>query len=216
MFKKCLSSLVAVCLVFIGMSAPANGGGWAVLTLDEWPTQVVANQPITIGFTLRQHGQTLLSGLGGSVVFEGYGKVGARPLQFRVNATRAEGHYTATITLPTAGVWQWRIEIFGEHPMPALTVLATDSAQLFGFGRDLFVAKGCAMCHAHAAISRSGEFQYSYGVGGAPTLADRLLAASYVRAWLKDPKAVKPTTLMPNLNLKPNEIEALVVFLKAK
>jgi len=31
-------------------------GGWAVVTLDELPAQVVAEKSVTIGFMVRQHG----------------------------------------------------------------------------------------------------------------------------------------------------------------
>jgi cytochrome c1 len=82
------------------------------------------------------------------------------------------------------------------------------------YGRALFAAKGCAMCHAHAAIPRSGEFAGAYGAEAAPDLSSRRLDAEYLRHWLRDPAAVRPGTSMPNLNLSENEIEALVAFLQ--
>jgi cytochrome c2 len=200
----------------------SQAGGWAVLTLDAWPTQVVANQPMTLGFTLRQHGQTLLSGQSGSVVFEKLKKSGEKPLSFKVHSARLDGHYTATIALPTTGVWRWQFNIFGEHPMPELTVLPknvaaksaeTDQGQLMTLGKNLFVAKGCALCHAHAAITQSGEFKFAYGADSAPDLTNRPLDSQYLRLWLRDPKAMKPNTLMPNLSLKESEVEALSAFL---
>ena len=72
------------------------------------------------------------------------------------------------------------------------------------------------MCHAHSAVLDSGNFSNAYGVGDAPTLSPNKWAADYLRLWLKDPKAVKPETQMPNLNLRDKEIEALVTFLTAK
>ena len=35
-----------------------------------------------------------------------------------------------------------------------------------------------------------------------------------LKKWLKDPPAVKPGTVMPNLNLSQSEIDSLVAFLQ--
>jgi cytochrome c1 len=80
------------------------------------------------------------------------------------------------------------------------------------YGRQLFSAKGCAQCHAHAGIPNSGVFG---GMYGAPDLTNRPGDPAYQRAWLRDPQALKPTTQMPNLGLDEAEIAALVAFLQA-
>ena len=80
------------------------------------------------------------------------------------------------------------------------------------YGQQLFAAKGCAQCHAHADIPKSGVFG---GMYGAPDLTNRPGDPAYQRAWLRDPQAIKPTTQMPNLGLNEEEIEALVAFLQA-
>ncbi len=82
------------------------------------------------------------------------------------------------------------------------------------YGQQLFGAKGCAQCHAHAAIPGSGTFGGSYP-GAAPDLTNRPGDPAYQRAWLRDPPSVKATTVMPNLNLSDAEIDALVAFLRA-
>lgn len=74
-------------------------------------------------------------------------------------------------------------------------------------GQALFVAKGCATCHQHAAITGV----QSYGVG--PTLTGYQGNPDAPRRWLRDPGAVKPGTQMPNLHLSDAEIESLVAFL---
>jgi mono/diheme cytochrome c family protein len=216
---KQLAATLTLCALVAG-SIPVHAGGWGVVTLDELPARVIINQPVTLGFTLRQHGQHLLSHQPGLVIFE---RVGEKALQFKTRSTKAEGHYTATVMLPTAGVWQWRVELFGEHPMPPLTVTATAAraarmtpTQLATLGKDLFLAKGCASCHTHQAITDSGQFSSAYGAGNAPNLTTPKFDAAYLRVWLKDPQAVKPQTQMPNLNLKADEIEALTAFLAVK
>jgi cytochrome c2 len=225
MSRSFLTSIVAIGLAVFGLHVAARAGGWSVATLDDWPTQVVANQPFTISFSLRQHGQRLIGHRTGSVEFQEEEKVGPMPLQFEVRPALAERHYTTTITLPIAGTWHWRIDVFGKHAMPPLTAYAeprpaaqtSDPPRQAEIGQVLFVAKGCSTCHRHPAVAGSR----SIGVIGpgsavaqtAPPLPNALLTAEYLRRWLSDPKAVKPTTLMPDLGLKQNEVEALTAFL---
>lgn len=53
-----LTLLLALLVVF-----PVFAGGWAVITLDELPSGVVADEPLTIGFTVLQHGITPMTNL---------------------------------------------------------------------------------------------------------------------------------------------------------
>jgi cytochrome c2 len=80
------------------------------------------------------------------------------------------------------------------------------------YGRALFSAKGCISCHRHGAIAGSGAFAGS----DVPDLSTYRWNDDYLRAWLKDPSAIRPNTPMPNLELKQDEIEALIAFLKTK
>ena len=81
------------------------------------------------------------------------------------------------------------------------------------YGQALFMAKGCATCHHHTAVAQSGDFG---GMWNAPDLSTFRWTEEYLHTWLKDPSAVKPGTQMPNLELKQDEIEALIAFLKEK
>ena len=42
-------------LLSLAFVIPALAGGWAVITLDELPADVVAGAPLTIGFTDQRH-----------------------------------------------------------------------------------------------------------------------------------------------------------------
>lgn len=270
-------------------ATPLLAGGWAVITLDALPGRVVAGESLTIGFVVRQHGLTPLKGVTPFII--------ARHTETNEKVTvaaspkGADGHYLATLTLPSAGVWQWVIndgfvtaDAFGlpdGQPMPDLLVMGEAPAlqststtisgagivggiSLFGaalgllmlirtrrpwaaglmlagamvaglsfampgqaaptgviassdsspedMGRALFLAKGCVMCHAHtefAEVRRAfGEFNIGPDLSAVPNTEE------YLHTWLKDPKAIKPATEMPNLNLSEVEIEALVAFLK--
>ncbi len=76
-------------------------------------------------------------------------------------------------------------------------------------GDALFTSKGCITCHSNNRVSIQAEFPINIG----PNLSAVSLSADYLRLWLKDPQAVKPSTEMPNLHLSDSEIEALVTFL---
>ena len=90
---------------------------------------------------------------------------------------------------------------------PAGASVAT--AEAAARGKALFRAKGCATCHAHAAL---GETR---GGGVGPALTDYRPDPDFVRRWLRDPAAVRPGTRMPALGLSDEEIEALIAFLSA-
>lgn len=111
-------------IVFLLYAGLVSAGGWAVVTLDHLPAQIVANQPVKIGFAVRQHGRTLLSGLHPVIAVSRSDSAQA----FTAVATQegGEGHYAATLTFPESGTWIWTIDAFGSRqPMPALTVLGS-------------------------------------------------------------------------------------------
>lgn len=118
--RTLLSGGLLIALMLLTVT-PALAGGWAVITLDELPGEIVAGEPLEIGFTVRQHGVTPLDGLTPIV--------SARYAGFTVSE-QAEpqgetGHYVAVLNFPQAGDWEWSIQAFGEpQPMPALSVAA--------------------------------------------------------------------------------------------
>lgn len=86
-------------------------------------------------------------------------------------------------------------------------------------GKALFVAKGCVTCHQHEKAGVSDSMSYRVG----PNLThiesvpyDSLPNdADFLRKWLKDPAAMKPSAQMPNLGLSDEDIEDLLAFLLA-
>jgi cytochrome c2 len=280
--------LLSASLLLVGMLllvTPVLAGGWAVITLDELPGEIVAGQPIEIGFTVRQHGVTPMEGLTPTI----HARQAGFTLTEQAKAQGETGHYVATLTFPQAGEWTWSIEAFtGNQPMPPLGVIEAPavaqskaSAPLPGnlpllagimglaglvvgsfvafrrkarwaialvgaglilgagsivstaqqpavepemkagsadpaisqveIGRQLFIAKGCMICHSHNDTNQVREFGTDIG----PNLTDFAASPEYLRMWLKDPKAVKPGTRMPTLGLSETEIEALIAFLNA-
>ena len=122
MFSKVRIALGIALLLSLVVAIPAFAGGWAVITLDELPTNIVAGEPLTIGFTVLQHGITPMNDLAPTVTLA---LQNDEKLVFRAEADAKPGHYTATLTFPKEGNWDWSIQAFSmDQPMPALTVSA--------------------------------------------------------------------------------------------
>jgi mono/diheme cytochrome c family protein len=192
----------------------ASWGGWAVITLDDVPDAVVRGKPVTLTFTVRQHGHTLLDNLRPSIDAMAGGN------HIRADAVPAggKGRYSSTLTLPDTG--QWRLTInsgFGSSHVdldPIAVIGAGRPAPAYAAGergRRLFVAKGCVTCHVHGDVAGSGVVQ----VG--PELTALRLPADFLQKFLADPSILPPAQQtnggMPNLDLKPAEITALTAFL---
>jgi len=258
-------------------------GGWAVITLDELPAQVVAEKPVTISFVVRQHGLTPMAELTPQITAT-HAETG-ESFTTPAKAQGKVGHYTAALTFPQPGLWNWSIMAFTmDQPMPGLRVLATTPAPAvetsapaswplllgviglvgaagtsllwwrkrawwaavpviaavlvsgFGFattatstvepepqdisparvtlGQELFVAKGCIVCHHHAELSEVRRGFSDLRVGpDLPSVTTLTADPAHLTTWLKDPAAIKADTQMPNLELKEAEIEVLVAFL---
>jgi mono/diheme cytochrome c family protein len=184
-------------------------GGWAAVTVQDLPDYVVVGQPVTLTFTVRQHGFTKLSGLKG-----GKAQAQAGDLSIEAAATPGQqaGQYVAALTLPRAG--EWTITIFSGFgnsrvtllPLRAIPAGSAAPAPLAESerGRRLFVAKGCLTCHVHGDVEGSGT------VAVGPDLTARRLAPDYLRQFLAN-----QTAKMPSLDLKPQEIAALSAFINA-
>jgi mono/diheme cytochrome c family protein len=103
-------------------------------------------------------------------------------------------------------------------PPTPTTVPSTPTIAPADYGRSLFMAKGCSSCHRHdgldvARVSVRGDGTL-VEVIGPPDLTHYQPDPAFVRRWLRDPRAVRPATEMPDLNLSEEEIEALLAFLQ--
>jgi cytochrome c2 len=290
--KRTIFVIGITLLLAMAFTVPALAGGWAVITLDELPGEVEVNQPLEIGFMIRQHGVTPMSDQ--TPVITAHLADSTESVSVEAGADGKVGHYVATLTLPKSGEWQWSIAAFtGNQPMPPLNVVDATMAMTksepvtsnsnslpllaggvgllgaiggllalqrkvrwaaafvaigllvsgVGFvsaagqpkadaksevevqevlvvppvsqvelGRDLFIAKGCMICHSHSETNRIREF----GVDIGPDLTNLTASPDYLRLWLKNPSAVKSTAQMPTLGLSDAEIEALIAFINDK
>jgi hypothetical protein len=247
MTKRPLIVLLLSVVFGLTLSRPLWAGGWVVVTLDALPRQVIAGETLELGFTVRQHGQTLINVSGPAL--EAHNPTTGETVEATARQDGFTGHYRVQVRFPSAGVWQWQINpnsFTTVATMPPLTVRAANVTvtaepssanplwqivqlvqqwwvQVVGqpvlaeqlvvvdddtsYGRDLFLAKGCRACHHHDALA----VEWSTQEGPDLTTYDK--TDTFLRLWLADPAAVKPTTLMPNLNLTTDEIDALTAFL---
>jgi mono/diheme cytochrome c family protein len=194
----------------------ARAGGWAVITVADLPEQIVAGEPTTFGFAVRQHGTNLLTGL--------QGRVSARSGSRSVTGTvtpKDGGLYAAVLTLPEPGEWVIRIDSgFLNSAITLLPMKAVARATphvpvaLRQRGRQLFVAKGCQTCHVH----RDVQSQLHVPVGS--DLSDKRYPDGLLEKLLADPSMVPRSSTyglftMPDLQLQQAEIAALVAFINA-
>jgi cytochrome c2 len=200
-------------IVGLGIAvARLDAGGWAVVTMGEVPDHMVEGRPVTVTYSVRQHGVSLTPGLSGHI--EARSESGVI-VKARASAGGEPGFYVATLTLPAPGTWTLTI-VSGflssqSAPVPMRVIAVKDrSPQLADADRGarLFAAKGCVMCHSHVAVPAPPGF--------APNLSIPRFAPAFLKAFLADP-SIKPRTMpnaeMPDLGLNDDEISALVAFL---
>jgi cytochrome c oxidase subunit 2 len=81
-----------------------------------------------------------------------------------------------------------------------------------------FLSLSCVNCHTVSGTSASGTFgpdlshlmtRQTLGSGVIPNTEENL------RAWVKDPQAIKPGNLMPNMQLNPRELDEIVTYLSS-
>lgn len=128
-----------VVLLLLAVPALVLAGGWAVVTLDELPTKVVAQEPVTISFAVRQHGLHLAGGLSPTVTAV-HAETG-ESITVAAEAEEEDGYYVADLTFPVAGTWRWSIDAFGgQHPMPDLQVQVPESVPVTGASVDRWLS----------------------------------------------------------------------------
>jgi cytochrome c553 len=209
MKRRDIISLVCSLLIVIAVVTIAFAGGWATITLAEFPDYAVAGKPLNLNFTVRQHGQTPLAGLQPTVRARTANGLVAMAAA-TPGATR--GEYVASLTLPQPGDWTITIASgFNDSTttLPNLRVIASGSPMPNAFspatrGLRLFAAKGCVGCHRHVEVNPERTTDARFDLTG------KRFQQDYLKKFLADP-SIKPAE-MPNLKLKEDEIEALAAF----
>jgi hypothetical protein len=129
MLRRTLAASAAAIVALTLSASLALAGGWADIKADATTTTEppVAGQPTSFGFVVLQHGVTPAGWVTPTVIFRD--SVSGTEVQADVAAEGADGHFVATVTLPSAGVWTWSVtlaELITEAQPSAVTVRAAD------------------------------------------------------------------------------------------
>ena len=209
-------------------ATPTTFGSWAVVTMQEWPEYLEVGKPSTLAFKIRSHGKWLLDDRSPTVRLANtnpgfLARLFRRDRVAAVNGSEV-GLYEVTITPEDTGevslvidtdVARWKVQLLplrvvaaGHTPSP----LAAHER-----GRQLFVAKGCATCHAKQDDPALADWQLM-SVG--PPLTGRTFPADWLAQKLADPAQYRDAAtndfVMPDLALDEREIAALVSFLNQR
>ncbi|MEO5511129.1 MAG: cytochrome c [Longimicrobiales bacterium] len=183
-------------------------GGWAVITVEDLPTALNVRGTTPFAFMVRQHGVSPLADLEPTIsMWEG-----RDTLSFSAAAGAKKGLYSADLRAPRAGEWRVRINSgFRDMKLELLPIPTTPRVvAIADHGHRLFVAKGCITCHQGRGTPKP--------LITAPDLSQPRFAPDYLKAFIANP-AIRPPTnpqlRMPNLELKPAEIDAIVAYLSA-
>jgi mono/diheme cytochrome c family protein len=201
-------------------------GGWAVITVEEPPDQLVVGQPTTLAFTVLQHGQTPMTGLKPTVTLKrrDAGLLKGRQ-RFMAVPGPERGSYVATVIPEDAG--EILITIDAEWHQARITLLPVPAVApgdsrpsappAADRGRVLFVAKGCVSCHAKRD---DGDVQERHQIAAGPDLTGRAFAADWLATKLADPAKnrirMNEWVVMPDLKLADAEIAALVEYVSGR
>jgi hypothetical protein len=123
-----LTTCAVVGLLSIIGPAHVAAGGWAMTSLDLFE-QPVAGQPITIGFTILQHGVTPVQVDGAGIRVFQKGTTGEFFPAVHDGEGRV-GHYTARVVFPRDGTFAWQVEQgwFGPQELGDITITASSTA----------------------------------------------------------------------------------------
>jgi hypothetical protein len=198
----------AVVIAFV-FTVVLDAGGWAVVSVVRTPDTVIAGEPVTVTWAVRQHGQHLVDGLGPRGRIDA--RLGETVIHVPATALPEKGHYAATLKFPTAGAWTLDIVsgFGGMHgdgravmrvvePGTQVPVLSPEER-----GHRLFVSKGCERCHSNT-------------FSNAPQLNPSGYETNYLARFLTSPP--KPTGnewRMPDLGLTSDEVASLVAFINS-
>jgi hypothetical protein len=124
--RKLLTAVATAAAAAVALAAPAttSAGGWVVVSLDSTPA-VQAGEDSEIGFTVLRHGVTPERADDLAVVVTG---ADGAYLRFDAVPDGAPGHYVATVAVPAAGDYEWKVTgAFVDAELGALAVAAPDS-----------------------------------------------------------------------------------------
>jgi hypothetical protein len=102
-------SLLGSALLVAALASPVSAGGWASVTADDPAAQPTAGSPMTVGFTVLQHGVTPRDDLQPRLVATD--AVTGQVREFVATSDGSNGHYSVPVRFDDAGFWTWRVDL---------------------------------------------------------------------------------------------------------
>ena len=100
---RAAAAMAAAAMLTMLLASTALAGGWASAALDEQPADPGAGGTMSVNFTLLQHGVTPVD-WGQPLVMLVNGETGQR-VTVEAHQSGAKGHWSAELTVPSAGSW---------------------------------------------------------------------------------------------------------------
>ena len=119
--------LIVVTGALLGAVGAADGGGWAVVAMDPLAQSPIESQPLSVGFTILQHGVTpYTTGNAFIIVTDATGQTE----RFAARPDGEPGHHIARVTFAGAGVYRWELQPdwFAKQPLGEITVASATRA----------------------------------------------------------------------------------------
>ena len=127
------------------LATTALAGGWANAVMDTAPDEPGGpNQPVTMGFTLLQHGVTPVDWGTTQVVLTN--QATGESVSFDARLQGATGHWVAEISVPADGTWSYEVRHDLEIAMTGFDPIALgDAAAVSGTAATGTAATGIAL-----------------------------------------------------------------------
>jgi hypothetical protein len=152
------------------LAATALAGGWANAVMDTPPDDPVGpNEPVTLGFTLMQHGTTPVDWGVAQIVLTNEDT--GEEIVANASPEGPIGHWTAVVTLPSDGSWTYQVRHDLEISLMGAEPVSVGAAQAAG-------AAGTAGISLSPALLAAGGF---LAVLGMAILTGLLLAFRHGR-----------------------------------
>jgi len=136
------------------LAATVLAGGWANAVMDTPPDDPGPNQPVTLGFTLLQHGETPVD-WGVAQVVATSAETGQEVIA-TATPDGATGHWSADVTLPVAGSWTYEVR----HDLEITTI----DAQPISVGDEAAASGAATSVGLSPALLTAGGFLALVGV----------------------------------------------------
>ena len=104
--RKIVCAVIVLIATTIGVGGSADAGGWAVVTLDPLGEAPIVGQPVSVGFTILQHGVTPYTTANASIVVS---DETGKTERFVATPQGQAGHHVALVTFPRRGTYRWEV-----------------------------------------------------------------------------------------------------------